>query len=276
MTVIQFENVYKQYQEGINVIDNLSLEIKKGEFVTLVGPSGCGKTTLLRMINKLTLPTKGYVRVYGKLLSDWDKIKLRRSIGYVIQEVGLFPHMTIEKNITYVPNLLKEDDKKKPQLAKELINLVGMDEEFLKRYPRQLSGGQNQRIGVARALAADPEIILMDEPFGAVDEIARRALQDEIKKIHKKLKKTIIFVTHDMQEALKLGTKIILINEGKISQQGTSEDIVFGPKNDFVKEFFGTKGFKATLNEEVLENLYNDILSGKIDKENVIKSIFKN
>ena len=221
------------------------------------------------MINKLIPITSGEISINNVSISQWDTIELRRSIGYVIQQVGLFPHMTIENNISYVPRikgLQKKDFHKK---SKELIELVGLDEEYLKRYPHELSGGQKQRIGVARALASDPNIILMDEPFGAVDEIARRHLQDELKIIHNKMKKTILFVTHDIEEALKLGTKIILLNNGKIEQIGTPKEVVFEPENDYVKNFFGIKGFKGSLDESKLEILYNQILNGEKELDDI-------
>jgi osmoprotectant transport system ATP-binding protein len=231
----------------------------------LLGESGCGKTTLLKMINKLILPNSGFVKVKNKNISDWDTIKLRRSIGYVIQQIGLFPHMTVEKNIDYVLTLLKTEDSIKKKSALELIKLVGLDESYLNRYPRELSGGQRQRVGVARALAADPDIILMDEPFGAVDEINRNVLQNEMINIHKRLNKTIIFVTHDINEALKLGTRIILLNKGKIEQMGTKEELVFSPNSDFVRGFFGLKGFKSMLDDKKMLKIYDKVLNNNMD-----------
>jgi len=271
MSIIEFKDVYKEYEIGKPIIDHLNLTIKKGEFVTLVGPSGCGKTTCLKMINKLIVPSSGELFVEGKSLDEWNTIQLRRSIGYVIQQIGLFPHMNILKNITYVLNIIGEDKDQMYKRAVELVKLVGLKEEHLNRYPRELSGGQRQRIGVARALAADPDIILMDEPFGAVDEIARRSLQDELKEIHKKVRKTIIFVTHDINEALKLGTSIILMNKGKIEQIGNKEDLIFRPENDFVKNFFGLKGFKSTLDDIYLNGIYEEILAGTRSKHEIFK-----
>ncbi|SHE82492.1 ABC transporter ATP-binding protein [Alkalibacter saccharofermentans] len=256
MTIIEFDKVSKSYEEGKHVIKDISLKIDEGEFVTLVGPSGCGKTTLLKMINKMIMSTSGRIVIRDKEISTWNTTDLRRSIGYVIQQVGLFPHMTIAENIGYVLKITGEDKVKRRLKALELIKLVGLDEGYIDKYPRQLSGGQKQRIGVARALAGDPDIILMDEPFGAVDEIARKKLQDEFKQIHQKLGKTIVFVTHDIHEALKLGTRIVLMNSGRIEQSGTDKDLVYRPRTPFVKDFFGIKGYKALLDENELQKEY--------------------
>lgn len=262
MIDIEFQDVVKCYHQDVEVISHLNLQIKKGEFVTLLGPSGCGKTTLLKMVNKLIMPDSGDVLIEGKSIHEWDAYALRRNIGYVIQQIGLFPHMRIRDNICYVPMLNHMTKGYREKRAKELLKLVGLPEEMLDRYPRQLSGGQKQRIGVARALAADPDIILMDEPFGAVDELARNKLQEELAHIHKQLGKTILFVTHDISEALKLGTRVILMNKGCIEQSGTKEELIFQPATAFVKDFFGLKGFKATLNEDVLRKIYGDVLTG--------------
>lgn len=271
MTLIRLERVSKSYDQINDVLRNIDLSISEGEFVVLVGASGCGKTTLLRMINRLIEPTSGEILVKGKNIRDWNKIELRRSIGYVIQETGLFPHMTIQENISYVLTIQKKDREYKQKRSKELINLVGIPESYLNKYPRELSGGQKQRIGVARALASDPEIILMDEPFGAIDEITRKNLQDELKSIHDHLKKTIIFVTHDIQEALKLGTRIILLKDGQIEQEGDQDNLIFKPGTDYVKDFFGIKGFKATLDEKVVTRAYNRILDGEITMDDLFK-----
>lgn len=265
MPIIQFESVFKSYSGSKPVINNLNLEIKKGDFITFLGLSGCGKTTLLKMVNKLITPDSGAIKVMDKKLSDWDTIELRRSIGYVIQQIGLFPHLNIMENIAYVLTLLKKDKKEKETRAKELINIVGLDESYLYRYPSQLSGGQRQRVGVARALASNPEIVLMDEPFGAVDEITRTTLQDELLSIYKKLNKTILFVTHDIEEALKLGSKIVLLNSGNIEQMGSKDDLIYNPKSEFVKQFFGVKGFKAILNNTALKELYNKVLNKEVN-----------
>ena len=276
MSFIEFNDVSKSYGENGKVIDCLSLSIKEGEFVTILGPSGCGKTTLLKMVNQLIPSDSGTIIVDGKNINDWDIIELRRSIGYVIQQIGLLPHVTVEKNINYVLNISNKkkrihffnrnnelEEKNKRKKAEEMIKIVGLPIEFLTRYPNQLSGGQKQRVGVARALTADPKIILMDEPFGAVDEITRTALQDQLIEIHRKLKKTILFVTHDIQEAIKLGTTIILLSNGKIEQVGTKEDLIFNPANDFVKDFFGIKGFQALVDGEIMQNVYDRIVKNE-------------
>lgn len=273
MGIISFDSVTKGYGDNLPVISELTLDIHKGAFAVLVGPSGCGKTTLLKLINKLITPTAGDIRVNGKSLTSWNTIELRRAIGYVIQQIGLFPHMTIADNMTYVLKITKAVPEARRARAEELIELVGMDKSYLSRYPHQLSGGQQQRVGVARALAADPDIILMDEPFGAVDEVARRHLQDELKRIHEKLQKTIVFVTHDIQEALKLGTVIILLKDGHIEQMGTRDELIFQPETPFVKSFFGLKGFRATLDESVLSRAYEDILSGKKNAGDILSNL---
>jgi len=265
VSLIEFKHVSKSYEHDEYVIKDLNFSIDEGEFITILGPSGCGKTTLLKMVNKMIPYDKGDIILDGKSLSDWDKIKLRRSIGYVIQQIGLLPHLTVSKNISFVLDITNADQSLKEEKPKELIELVNLSPDLLTRYPRELSGGQQQRVGVARALAADPDIILMDEPFGAVDEIARTTLQDEIIKIHKKLKKTILFVTHDIQEALKLGTKIILMNDGKIIQIGSKEDLVFNPKNDFVKDFFGIKGFQSILDKDKINQVYQKVINKEIN-----------
>lgn len=259
MDIIKFEHVQKSYERNIKVIDDINLNIKKGEFVTLIGKSGCGKTTLLKLINGLIKADSGKIYIDNKEINDWNIINLRRNIGYVIQQIGLFPHMNIEENIGYVLNIKNVNKKYIRNRVKELINLVGLDETYLTKYPRVLSGGQKQRVGVARALASDPEIILMDEPFGAVDEITRKILQDEILNLQQKLRKTIIFVTHDIEEAFKLGSKIILFDKGKVVQCGSKEDIIFNPSNDFVENFFGIKNFIAYLNCTKINNFITEL-----------------
>lgn len=256
MSIIEFRNVSKSYTAGEAVIKNLSLNIEAGEFITLIGESGCGKTTLLKMINGLVLPSQGDIAVKGKLIKDWDLITLRRHIGYVIQQIGLFPHLTVEENIAFVLDIMGESDEEKRKRSRELIELVDLPEEYLSKYPAALSGGEKQRVGVARALASNPDILLMDEPFGAVDEITRKILQEEILKIQSKLQKTIIFVTHDIEEALKLGSKIVLFNKGEIEQIGTKEEMVFRPASPYVESFFGFKNFLAYMSVMQLKDFY--------------------
>ena len=239
--IIFFENVLKRYEENL-ILDNFNLEVNKGEFLTIIGSSGCGKTTVLKLINGLLAPDDGKVYIDGSDIATVDQIKLRRNIGYVIQGVGLFPHMNVRKNISYVPNLIKKEDKDEIlKNVNNLIKVVGMTEEMLDRYPSELSGGQRQRVGIARALAASPEILLMDEPFGAVDEITRRSLQEEILRIHKELGVTIVFITHDIKEALKLGSRVLVMDKGEIIQSGKPSEIKENPKTDFVKELVGVK-----------------------------------
>ncbi|MGN2338183.1 ATP-binding cassette domain-containing protein [Clostridium cagae] len=237
--IIEFESICKSYGNK-EILKNLNLCIDKREFLTIIGSSGCGKTTLLKLVNGLIMPDKGRVLVYGEDISKISKIELRRKIGYVIQEVGLFPHMNVRKNISYVLDLINKDNKRSIQERTEyLIKSVGLSKEILNRYPGELSGGQRQRIGIARALAAKPNIVLMDEPFGAVDEITRKLLQEEILRIYNEFNVTIIFITHDIREALKLGTRVIVMDEGNIIQSGTPTEIRENPKTIFVKELIG-------------------------------------
>ena len=243
MNMVSFQNVYKSYDAQNYVISDLTLNIQKGEIVALLGPSGCGKTTLLKMINRLHQQDKGKIYIKNRPIEDWDVIELRRGIGYVIQSTGLFPHLSIEKNISYVLEIMGIAETSRKKRAAELIEMVGLDITYLAKLPKELSGGQKQRVGVARALAADPELILMDEPFGAVDALVRKNLQDEVKRLFKNLNKTIVFVTHDIEEAFHMATRIVLLNNGKVEQEGAKEDLIFGPKNDYVSSFFGTKKF---------------------------------
>ena len=237
--LIEVENVKKVYGDKL-ILKNINLKIDKGEFVTIIGSSGCGKTTFLKLINGLVKPDFGQVYVNNYDISTIDKIALRRGIGYVIQEIGLFPHMNVRKNISYIPNLIKKDSKEKVEnKVRELIKVVGLKEDMLDRYPNELSGGQRQRVGIARALASDAKILLMDEPFGAIDEITRRLLQDEILRIYKQFNMTIIFITHDIKEALKLGTRVIVMDKGEIVQNDTPEEVVRNPKTSFVRNLIG-------------------------------------
>ncbi|KHD37154.1 ABC transporter ATPase [Clostridium acetobutylicum] len=237
--MIELKNIYKKVNNRI-ILNNVNLTINKGELVTLIGPSGCGKTTTLKMINRLIRQTSGEILINGNKIQNEDAIKLRRNIGYVIQQTGLFPHLTVEENISMILKIEKVDQNKIDKKVEELLNLVGMNpEDYKYKYPSQLSGGQQQRIGIARALAMDPEIILMDEPFSALDPLTRNQLQDEIFSIHQNLKKTIVFVTHDMDEALKLADKICIMKDGKVIQYDTPDKILKNPKDDFVKTFVG-------------------------------------
>ncbi|EAH1309331.1 ATP-binding cassette domain-containing protein, partial [Listeria monocytogenes] len=235
--MLKFEHVTKTYKGGKKAVNDLTLNIDKGEFVCFIGPSGCGKTTTMKMINRLIEPTEGKIFINDKDIMAEDPVKLRRSIGYVIQQIGLMPHMTIRENIVLVPKLLKWSEEKKQERAKELIKLVDLPEEFLDRYPYELSGGQQQRIGVLRALAAEQNLILMDEPFGALDPITRDSLQEEFKNLQKELGKTIIFVTHDMDEAIKLADRIVIMKDGEIVQFDTPDEILRNPANSFVEDF---------------------------------------
>lgn len=236
---IYVNNVVKKYQNKV-VLNNINVEIAKGEFITVIGSSGCGKTTFLKMINGLINPDSGAIYINGIDIAKVNKIFLRRNIGYVIQEIGLYLHMTIRKNISYILRLKNEKDKEKiEKRVRYLINLVGLNEELLDRYPGELSGGQRQRVGIARALSANPDIMLMDEPFASVDEITRKLLQDEIIKIYKEFKMTVIFVTHDIKEALKLGTRVIVMDEGNIIQFDTPAELLRNPKTIFVKKLIG-------------------------------------
>ena len=234
--LIEYQNAGKRY--GANIaLKGLSLRIERGEFVVFIGRSGGGKTTALEMINAMVLPDEGVVTVNGEDVAVADPISLRRSIGYCVQSISLFPHMTIADNISYVPALLGEKKDARTARARELLELVGLPEDCFKRYPRQLSGGEAQRVGVARALAADPEIVLMDEPFGSTDNITRGMLQNELAGLHAKLQKTIVFVTHDLNETRKLANRIVLFNGGAIEQIGTFEELLAEPASAFVKEF---------------------------------------
>ena len=239
--MINMEHVTKCFAgNDIASVDDLSLVVPEGTTTTLIGPSGCGKTTTMRMINRLIDPTEGRIIVNGEDVTKVDPVELRRHIGYVIQQVGLFPHMTIAQNIAAVPKLLGWDNPKIESRTEELLHLVGLDpSEMLKRYPRQLSGGQRQRIGVARALAADPPVLLMDEPFGAIDPIARARLQDEFRQILQRVRKTVVLVTHDLDEAIRLGDRIAIMKDGKIVQYDTPDAVLSHPVDAFVENFVG-------------------------------------
>lgn len=234
MSVIELKDITMSYGPN-KILEHFNLSVEQGTFLTMIGSSGCGKTTALKLMNGLLTPEKGTVLINGQDIAKTDINELRRNIGYVIQEIGLFPHMTIEKNICYVSNLYKSRDKAAiADRARKLAKIVGLEESMLTRYPSELSGGQRQRVGIARALMNSPKIILMDEPFGAVDEITRKRLQEEILRIHEELGGTIVFVTHDIKEALRLGSRILVMDQGKIVQDGAPVDLKEHPATDFV------------------------------------------
>lgn len=239
MEMIRLEHVTKSFGR-YKALDDVSIVVEEGEFLMVIGRSGCGKTTMLRMINGLQKPDSGKVYAAGEDVGEADLIRLRRKIGYVIQNKGLFPHMTVEKNIIYVPVISGQKDKRQNRkLAEELIGLVGLEREMLDRYPEELSGGQQQRVGIARALASRPKLLLMDEPFGALDEITKRAMQNELLALQKKLGMTVVFITHDIREAMKLGDRVLVMEQGKIAQCDTPENVKKNPADEFVKELIG-------------------------------------
>ncbi|WP_125705195.1 betaine/proline/choline family ABC transporter ATP-binding protein [Lacticaseibacillus daqingensis] len=237
--MVEFDDISKVYRGGNVAVEHVTLTIDRGDFVCLIGTSGSGKTTTMRMINRMLEPTGGTLRFDGKDIHSYDAVQLRRKIGYVIQNIGLMPHMTIYENITLVPKLLKWPEEKRREKAQELIKLVELPAAFLDRYPAELSGGQQQRIGVVRALAANQDLILMDEPFGALDPITREALQELVKSLQEKLGKTVVFVTHDMDEALKLATKIVVMDGGHIIQTASPAELLRHPATQFVRDLIG-------------------------------------
>lgn len=237
--MIEFDHVSKIYNGNKVAVEDVNLSFDKGEFICLIGTSGSGKTTTMRMINRMIDPTKGTIKINGEDIQKKNPVELRRQIGYVIQNIGLMPHMTIRDNITLVQRLLKVDKEEQNKTAEKMIDLVELPRDMLDRYPHELSGGQQQRIGVVRALAADQDVILMDEPFGALDPITRDSLQDLVKDLQERLGKTIVFVTHDMDEALKLSNRIAIMDNGKVIQFDTPEKILQHPANEFVEELLG-------------------------------------
>jgi osmoprotectant transport system ATP-binding protein len=241
MILIEFKDIVKKYRNK-TIIKPFSIDIEAGQLVVFIGPSGCGKTTLLKMINKLIQPSAGKIFVNGKDISNMDAIELRRNIGYVIQNTGLFPHMSIRENLELIPKLKGEDPANIAKKTEELLHVVGLNpSEFLDRFPKELSGGQQQRVGVARAFSTDSDIILMDEPFSALDPVTRNSLQDELVQMQKELNKTIIFVTHDMDEAIKIADRICILKDGDILQFDTPENILKNPANEFVEDFIGKR-----------------------------------
>lgn len=260
--MIEFQNITKIYKGNKKAVSDMTLSFGDSEFICFIGTSGSGKTTAMRMINRMIEPSSGKILIDGKNIQDINPVELRRSVGYVIQNIGLLPHMTIRDNITLVPKLLKWPDEERAEIAEQMIRLVELPVEMLDRYPHELSGGQQQRIGVVRALAADQNIILMDEPFGALDPITRDALQDFVKELQEKMGKTIVFVTHDMDEALKLATKIVIMSHGKVVQCDTPENILKEPANDFVRELIGE--------ERLIHSQQDYITVGEVVTQNAI------
>ena len=259
--MIQFEHISKSYGKT-PILKDLNFTIPDGQFVVLIGPSGCGKTTTLKTINRLIEPDTGTISIDGKDIRATDKVQLRRHIGYVIQQIGLFPNMTVAQNICVVPKLLKYDKAKCDEIVQELLRMVNM-EQHADKYPSELSGGQQQRIGVLRALAASPPIVLMDEPFGALDPMTREVLQDEVRSIQQKLNKTVIFVTHDMGEALKLADTIIFMEGGQIVQMASPEEMLENPASDLVRSFLGKHPSETATPSTVESFMRTNILSVK-------------
>ena len=276
--MIELHNLTKKYEDK-TAVDSISLTMKEGEVTVIIGPSGCGKTTTLRMINRLITPTSGTISVEGKDVNKTNVESLRRRIGYVIQNVGLFPHMTVSANISTVPKLLGWSKEKQNDRVLELLELIGLNpDDYKDKYPRQLSGGEAQRIGVARALAANPPILLMDEPFGAVDPLNREVLQGEFLKIQKQLKKTVVFVTHDLDEAIRMADKILVMKDGRIVQYDSPEEILSAPANNFVRDFVGTNRALKRLSRFPINDSFHKVEAIKendLSDCNVIKALEK-
>ena len=248
--MIEFINVGMTYPCGNVGLKNINLTINESEVTVFIGPSGSGKTTLLKMINRLEDNTTGEVKINGKNVKEYNIHKMRWDIGYALQQVALFPHMNVEENIAIVPELKKWKKEKINARIDELLNMVGLEpKKYRKRNPSELSGGEAQRVGIARALAADPKIILMDEPFSALDPITRASLQEDVKKLQKQIHKTIVFVTHDIEEAFLLGDKICIIQDGELIQSGTKQEIISNPQNDFVRRFITVKNKEGEVHE---------------------------
>ena len=262
--MIQFEHVSKSYGKT-PILKDLNFTIEDGQFVVLIGPSGCGKTTTMKMINRLLEPDTGSILIDGKNIREQDRVDLRRHIGYVIQQIGLFPNMTVAQNICVVPKLLKYDKAKCDQIVQDLLKMVHM-ESYAEKYPSELSGGQQQRIGVLRALAASPPIVLMDEPFSALDPMTREALQDEVKNIQQKLGKTIVFVSHDMGEALKLADVIIFMESGMVVQMASPEEMLEHPANDLVRNFLGKHSPETPAPSKVESFMRTNVFSVRRDR----------
>jgi osmoprotectant transport system ATP-binding protein len=257
--VIKFNQVTKTFPGGTTAVDNLSFEVPRGQTLVLLGTSGSGKTTTMKMVNRLIEPTSGSIEIDGSDIMSQNPIELRRNIGYAIQHIGLFPHMTVGENIAVIPKMLSWESARIKDRVDHLLEMVGLEpDEFRDRYPLQLSGGQKQRIGVGRALAADPPIVLMDEPFGALDPITREQLQDEFLELESEIKKTIIFVTHDIFEAVKMGEKVALLNEGRLVQLSEPAELIDNPANEFVENFLGQARFQLYLMTRTIKKLVTE------------------
>ncbi|MET3504307.1 ABC transporter ATP-binding protein [Halalkalibacter oceani] len=267
--MITFKNVTKAYPDGTVAVKQLNMTIEAGECFVLIGPSGCGKTTTMKMVNRLIEPSEGSVSIQQKNIADVNIDHLRWNIGYVLQQIALFPTMTVAENIAVVPELKKWSKRAIDERIDQLLTLIGLaPAQFRHRYPRELSGGQQQRVGVARALAADPDILLMDEPFSALDPISREQLQDDIKRLQQSIRKTILFVTHDMEEALKLGDRLCIMKDGNVVQIGTPAQLQKEPANDFVAEFIGNRQAPVTLRQLMTpleERIAKDLSTISID-----------
>jgi osmoprotectant transport system ATP-binding protein len=265
--MITFDKTTKTYEGGVTAVNKVDFTVEKGHIVVLLGPSGCGKTTLLRMVNRLESITEGKIIIDGQDSMDLNEIELRRKVGYVIQSNGLFPNMSIEENVMIVPDLLGWGKKQKRERFNSLMDMIGLSpDKYRKRYPHELSGGQQQRIGVIRALAADPPVMLMDEPFGALDPIIREKIQDEFLQIQREVKKTILFVSHDIDEAIKMADKIVLLRGGEIMQYDSPSEMLVRPENDFVYEFFGKDRAIKSLSLHTIEDLKEIIGLVEIDE----------
>lgn len=272
--MIELKKINKIYEDGFQALKNIDLTFEEGKINVLIGPSGCGKTTTMKLLNKLNNFTDGQILIDGKNIMEINAIELRRQMGYVIQNIGLFPHMTIFDNVATVPKLLKWNKEKIKQRVDELLDMVNLDPEVYRgRYPSELSGGQQQRIGVIRALAAEPPTILMDEPFSALDPISRGQLQDELVRLQQKINKTIIFVTHDMDEAIKIADQIILLKDGQVIQKGSPYEILNNPANDFVKEFVGLERLENAKGLPALSNFIQKDYLSILEKSSVKESI---
>ena len=274
MSTIRFKKVVKEFTGMVRpALNRIDLSVDSGQFIVLLGPSGCGKTTMVKLVNRLHEPTSGDILIDGQsIYNGMDVIHLRRKIGYVIQQTGLFPHMTVQENISIVPNLMKWPEEKTKRRVDELLDMVALPPyEFRERYPAQMSGGQQQRVGVARALAGDPDLILMDEPFGAIDAITRTDLQDSLLKLQRRLRKTILFVTHDVDEALRLADKIAILREGLLVQYGTPLQILTQPNDDFVSKLVGADDIVRQLGQIRVETVMEPLIDGAPVKQTIYR-----